>query len=71
MLLNIRKIITICNDKVCFELLKTFRVTSENLASFRELLPPKSGELRANEIFFGKYSFVLIKINTFALDSID
>ena len=41
------------------------------LATFRELLPPKSGELRANEIFFGKYSFVPIKINTFALNSID
>lgn len=41
------------------------------LAAFRELLPPKSGEFRANEIFFGKYSFVLTKINTFALNSID
>lgn len=48
-----------------------FRVTPENLALFRKLLPPKSGELRAKEIFFGKYSFVLIKINNFALDSID
>ena len=47
------------------------RVTPEGLAAFRELLPPKSGELRAKEIFFGKYSFVLIKINNFALDSID
>ena len=41
-------------------LLKKFQVTPENLAAFRELLPPKSEELRVNEIFFGKYSFVLI-----------
>ena len=33
------------HSKVCFELLKTFRVTPENLAPFRELLPPKSEEL--------------------------
>lgn len=39
--------------------------------TFCELLPPKLGELRVNEIFFGKYSFVFIKINTFALNSID
>ena len=30
------------NSKVYFELLKTFRVTTENLAAFREYLPAKS-----------------------------
>ena len=41
------------------------------LATFRELLPPKSRDLQSCEIFLGKYSFVLNKINTFALNSID
>ena len=40
--LNISHLQAIRENKVCFELLKTFRVTPENLVAFRELIPPKS-----------------------------
>lgn len=42
------------HSKVCFEYLKTFRVTPENLASFCDLLPPKSEEL-----VVGHYSWLI------------
>lgn len=59
------------HGKICFWVTQNLSGYFRKSCTFRELLPPKLGELRVNEIFFGKYSFVFIKINTFALNSID